>query len=78
MGSRATPSFEDLSAAVEAIYDAAMDEVLWPCALKRLADLLGGNCAAVALETAADASRSITSSATCRRRSKPMPVITAG
>jgi len=39
-----------LSAAVEAIYDAAMDEVLWPFALRRVADLLGGNCAAVALD----------------------------
>jgi len=50
MGRRETLSVEDLSAAVEAIYDAAMDEALWPRALKRMADLLGGNCAVVALD----------------------------
>lgn len=49
MGRKGTPSLEDLSAAVEAIYDAGVDEALWPRALERVTDLLGGNCAAVAL-----------------------------
>jgi len=53
MGRREKPSAEDLSAAVGAIYDAAMDDALWPCTLKRMADLLGGNCAVVALEDGA-------------------------
>jgi DNA-binding CsgD family transcriptional regulator len=53
MGRRETLSAEDLSAAVEAIYDAAMDDALWPRALKHMTDLLGGNCAVVALEDGA-------------------------
>ena len=50
MWRRATPSLEDLSNTVEAIYDAAMDQALWPGALQRMANLLGANCAAVALD----------------------------
>ncbi len=50
MGRRGTLSVDDLSAAVEVIYDAATDEALWPRALERLADLLGANCAVVTLD----------------------------
>lgn len=45
-----TPSVEDLSAAIERIYDAALDEGGWPAALQHMASLLGANCATVALD----------------------------
>lgn len=49
MERRETPSVEDLSAVIEAIYDAALDERVWPGALQHMANLLGANCAAVVL-----------------------------
>ena len=50
MGRRETPLVEDLSAAIGSIYDAALNEGLWPGALQRMANLLGANCATVALD----------------------------
>lgn len=50
MGRSETPSVEDLSAAIERIYDAALDEEVWPAALQHMANLLGANCATVALD----------------------------
>ncbi len=43
MGSCAVPSLDQILAAIQAIYDAALDEAAWPRALEQVAELLGSS-----------------------------------
>ncbi len=44
---QAQSELEQFSICVEKIYDAALDQNLWPTALKHISDLIGGDCGAI-------------------------------